>query len=490
MARRASSPKEFAARWLRRWKVPGASVAVVRRGRPAEFRAYGYRDRERRLPATPRTVYGLASVTKSFTALAILRLEEEGRLSVHDPVVRHLPAFRTPDPRATRRIELHHFLTHSSGIPPLPSIYYTTVRSLHDDPPFDPRVARRVGIDPDHAPIDTYEEILDYLARTRYRLLGAPGEVFSYSNEGFGLLGAVVEAVAGRTYESYVEEAILRPAGMRSTTFDSGILFRYPEVTVLYSPKRTGRRHPFVPSETWWDDTCLRAAGGLRSNVEDLSRYLEIFLAEGKVDGERVLGRAAVRKMTRPYVPTLPGFAYGYGVEVAPEFPGGPLVFHSGGLPGVSSFFVAAPRQGLGSVVLTNAEGVSAHRLALAELNRRLDRPLEAPLRAPLRPVRPQRSLAEFAGWYCSGEGIWVEVRPRQDHLRFDFRGIEVTNRNLRLRPAGSDRFVLSLGGAQGQVHFRRGPSGRPTALFVGFRWLRRRTAAERARAARGTAVW
>ncbi|MGI0156212.1 MAG: serine hydrolase domain-containing protein, partial [Thermoplasmata archaeon] len=200
MKETAAAFDAFARGWVRARKVPGLSLAVVERGRRPVARGYGFRDVAARLPATPRTVYGIASVTKSFTALAILRLEEAGKLTTDDPVVRHLPEFGTPEPRWTRRIRLHHFLTHSSGLPPLPSIYYSSIRSSARDPPYDPRVARRVGVDPDHRPIDTYEQLMEHLRTTRYRLLGPPGRYFSYSNEAFGLLGAVIERLTGRTY--------------------------------------------------------------------------------------------------------------------------------------------------------------------------------------------------------------------------------------------------------------------------------------------------
>ena len=480
----------FAQRWMHRWKVPGASLAVVEDGRRPFFRGYGFRDREARLPATPRTVYGLASVTKSFTAMAILRLEEDGRLSTRDPVVRHLPEFGTPDPRATRRITIHHFLTHSSGLPPLPSIYYTGARSLARDLPYDPRVARRVGIDPDHAPIDTYEQLMEYLRTTRYRLLGPPGRCFSYSNEGFGLLGAVIERVSGRTHESYLEEELLRPAGMRSTTFDSGVMFRQAEVTTLYSPQRTGKRHGFVPSQDWWDDTSLRACGGLRSNVEDLARYLQIYLNDGRVDGERVLTPASLRKMTTPQVEVSAGQHYGYGVFLRPDYHGTPLVYHSGGLPGVSSFFAVAPRRRLGGVILTNAEGVSAPRVLLAAINPRLGLPPETPLHDVPQPTASHAALGEYDGWYCSGEGIWLRSTALRDSLRFDFHGVELTTRGLRLRPAGADRFVLRLGGESAEVRFERDDRGRLWALFLGSRLVRRRSPVDLPRARAGNLVW
>ncbi|MGB7124355.1 MAG: serine hydrolase domain-containing protein [Thermoplasmata archaeon] len=480
----------FALRWLRRAKVPGASLSVVQRGRPDLDRGYGFRDREARLPASARTVYGLASVTKSFTALAILRLGEEGALSTQDPVVRHLPEFGTPDPKATPKIRLHHFLTHTSGLPPLPSIYYTAARSLVRDPPYDPRVARRVGVDPDHPPIDTYEQILEYLRTTRYRLLGPPGRVFSYSNEGFGLLGAVIERASGRTYESYVGEEILRPAGMRSSTFDAGVLRRFPEVTTLYSPKRTGARHPLVPSQEWWDDTCLRASGGLRSTTEDLSQYLRVFLDGGRVGRERIIGPASLRKMLTPHVEIGLGRYYGYGVAIRPDYHGTPLVYHDGGLPGVSSTLVALPEKHLGAAVLSNAEQVPAELLAMAAVNQRLGLPLETPLVDVPRPVPARGPLGRYEGWYCSGEGIWLTVSALPDSLRVDFRGIELTGRNLRYRPAGPDAFVRWHHGVPAYLRFLPGPVGRTSAVFLGWRVVRRRDPRGLARARRGDFVW
>jgi CubicO group peptidase (beta-lactamase class C family) len=475
---------------MRRWNVPGASVAVVERGRPTITQAYGYRDREAGLPATPRTVYGLASITKSFTALAILRLEEEGKLSTRDPIVRHLPEFGTPDARATPRITIHHFLTHTSGLPPLPSVYYASARSLARDPSYDPRLARRVGIDTDHAPIDTYEQMMEFLRMTRYRLLGPPGRYFSYSNEAFGLLGAVIERASGRAYEGYLEEEILRPAGMRSTTFDTGVMLRYPEVTTLYSPKPTGVRHGLVPSQTWFEQSCLRACGGLRSNVEDMARYVHIFLNDGRVDGERIVTSASIRKMTTPYAELSSGLYYGYGVHVHPDFHGSPLVSHGGALPGVSSFFVIAPQRHLGGVALTNVQGVRADLPLMSEINARLGLPLMTPIEVVPPLTEPEASLREYDGWYGSGEGTWFEMRARRNALWLDFHGTEGKLRGLTLRPAGHDHFVFRFAGQDAVARFVRDARGRLWAVFLSLRLVRRRASRDFPRARKGRLVW
>jgi CubicO group peptidase (beta-lactamase class C family) len=477
-------------RGMARGKTPGLSLGLLRPGRAPFARGYGFRNREARLPATPRTVYGIASVTKSFTALAILRLAEHGLLKVSDPVVRHLPELRIPGASSRRPIRIHHFLTHSSGLPPLPSIYYTSMRSVRRDPPYDPRIARRVGVDPGHVPIDTYEQLMRYLSEEKYTLLGAPGRCFSYSNEAFGLLGAIVERVSGRTYESFLEEELLRPAGMTSTTFDTGVLFRQPEVTTLYSPRWTGRRHSLVPSEEWWEDTCLRGAGALRTNVTDLLQYLQIFLTGGRVGRERIVSADSVAEMTRPHVPIRHGIHYGYGLAVRPDYHGTLLVHHSGGLKGVSSLIAAVPRRGIAGAVLSNADTANVEPLLAAAVNLALGLPPKTPFEETPKPLRTPVPTGPYAGWYCSGEGIWAEVRARKDHLRFDYRGIEAIEKNLRFRVAGNDEFVTRVHGQSGSVQFLRDASGRVEAVFLGWRVVRRRRRSDLPLAARGRMVW
>ena len=475
---------------MRRSRIVGLSLGIARAGRPVLARGYGFRDRERKLPATPATVYGIASMTKSFTALALLQLEEEGRLKVTDPVVRYLPEFRTPNARWTRRIQLHNFLNHSSGLPPLPSIYYASARSLARDPPYDPKVAKRVGVDPEHPPLDSYEQVMEFLASERYRMLGPPGRYFSYSNEAFGLLGAVIERVTGRTYESYLEEAILRPAGMHHSTFDTGIMLRYPEVTTLYSPKRTGARPRLVPSQDWWEDTCLRACGALRTNIEDLFSYLEIYRTGGRVGRERIVGPASLAKMLSPTIPIQPGLFYGYGIAVRPDYHGSLLAFHGGGLKGVSSEFAVIPKRGVAGAVLANVEMVPSPMALEAGVNLQLGLPMRTPFVDPPPPAAPPPSLREFGGWYGSGEGIWAEVTPRSHYLRLDYRGIEATATGLKLRPNGNDTFLLRARGQTGAMRFERDRRGRSWAAIMGWRLVRRRAARDLRNATRGRLTW
>jgi hypothetical protein len=277
---------------------------------------------------------------------------------------------------------------------------------------------------------------------------------------------------------------------MRSSTFDTGIMFRQPEVTTLYSPNWTHPRGPLVASQEWWEDTCLRAAGALRTNVHDLLRYLALYLGQGRVGTERILRPSSLAQMLHPWVAIQPEVFYGYGIAVRPDYHGHTLAFHDGGLKGVASQFAVVPELGLGGTVLANADGAPAPRVLAAGINRMLGRPLEEPfLPVPSR-TRTAPSLEEYGGWYASGEGIWLEVSPRRGHLRADFRGIETTARGLRLHPAGPDTFVSRRRGASGSARFVRDDRGRIWAATIGWRLVRRRRASELARARTGRMVW
>ncbi|MFZ1022628.1 MAG: serine hydrolase, partial [Thermoplasmata archaeon] len=303
-------------------------------------------------------------------------------------------------------------------------------------------------------------------------------------------LGAVIERASGQSYESYLESEILRPAGMAHSTFDPGIMFRFPEVTTLYSPRRTGARPRLVPSQDWWEDTSLRACGGLRTNVDDMLAYLEIYRTGGRVHREQIIAASSLRKMLRPGIEIRPGSYYGYGIEVLPDYHGNFVAGHAGGLKGVSSEFLVIPRKGIGGVVLANVENAPSAVALRAGINQLLGLPIRTPLRAIPSATAIPRSLREYEGWYCSGEGIWAKIRAVRRHLRLDFHGIEATMKGLRLKPNGNDSFVLRVQGQSGLIQFKRDERGQLWAAFLGWRLIRRRNPRELARARTSRMVW
>ena len=480
----------FISRLMKTRRIPGLSIGISRKGIPLVSRGYGFRDRESMLPATPRTIYGIASLTKSFTALCILKLEEDGRLRVTDPVTRHLPEFRTSDPRSSRKITLHHLLSHTSGLPALPTTHYAMLRSLARDDSIDARKLRRFGLDPDHPPLDSYEQVLDFLATARYRMLGPPGRYFCYANEAFGLLGAVIERLSGRTYESYLEEEVLRPAGMFHSTCDPGIMFRFPEVTTLYESRLKGGRARIRPSQEWLEDSCLRSAGGLRANVEDLLRYLEIYRTGGRVGSERIVGRSSVRKMLRPVIAIHPGHYYGYGLALKPDHHGYLVAYHGGGNRGVGAEITVVPEKGITAVVLSNLGGAASFKAAYAGINPLLGVPMDEDFFRPPQRREAPRSLREYSGWYCAGFGNWIRLTPAGDHLTASLSSPDWNVKGVRLVPVGPDEFRARLGRDSDPVRFVRTPEGRIKGLLWVW-WFHRRSSEREFRAApRGRTVW
>ena len=180
--------------------IPAVALAVAEEGTEVFAEGFGVREVGAGGEITPDSIFGVASVTKGFTALAIMQLAEAGKLSVDDLVVRYLPGYRTPDAMGTSATTIHHFLTHTAGLPPLASRFFALARAATDDPFAAPRPAWIA----EHAPLDTADDLLAYIAGLDFAPLGAPGECFSYCNEGFALLGAIVERVSGQHYVEYV----------------------------------------------------------------------------------------------------------------------------------------------------------------------------------------------------------------------------------------------------------------------------------------------
>ncbi|HLW48850.1 MAG TPA: serine hydrolase domain-containing protein [bacterium] len=450
----------YAERLLRSDEVPGAAVAAARSGTVVYARGFGAADRDAGIPAGPDTIFGVASVTKSFTAAAVMRLADDGRLSVDDPVVEYLPEFRLPRGDAPA-VRIHHFLTHTPGFPPLPSRWYAFGASAREDsdgtpPPVD------VGARP---PFETPEDLMSYLANGDWTPLGPPGACFSYCNEGYALLDAIVARVSGRPYTRYVAETILEPAGLTSTAFGpppphppAGAMPMPPGgVTTPYIAKKANGRRMILPARTWWYSEVWHPAGGICSTVTDLARYLELYRTGGMVGGRRVLSERAVAAMTRPHVRVGPGQGYGYGLSVLPEYRGGVLVGHHGGRRSISAQIAVVPSRGAAVAVLANLADAPVSAIAYGLVNV-LDGadPDVPPIVYPEYACPPER-LRVYAGEYRSAEGTLVRVSADGAMLT-----IVADDMRLATRPVGPDAFVVRPHGLEQYVHFL--VDGRPGA--------------------------
>jgi len=457
----------YAERMMAAYQVPGIAVAVAQDGKQVFGRGFGWRDRERELPVTENTVFGIGSITKSFTAVAIMQLEEEGKLSVEDPVVKYLPEFRVGKDGAAGKITIHHFLTHTSGLPPLPSLFLCMAPSMQGDPSVKD-FPLSVGVD-GKQPIYTYEQLMDFIAGLDVELLGPPGAYFSYSNDAYALLGAIVERVSGQSYESFVTERILEPLGMEHTTFDLKVMEQFPEVTELYAARENNGKEEAYAAPQWWEAPAMVAAGFLRSNVGDLLRYMEVYRTGGVGNGRRILSAESVTRMTAPHVWCEPGLYYGYGLVIHPNYHGVSLVEHGGGIKGVSAYVSCVPEKGVTGAALANLAGVPSGQILLGAMNVLLGLPVNTRRFDYPDYACPPERLERYAGEYRSGEGAQIKVSVTDGTLQ-----VEMQGKRTHARPVGVGMFVIKQKEEESLLRFLFNARGEVYAVASGFRIIPR----------------
>jgi CubicO group peptidase (beta-lactamase class C family) len=455
--------EDYMAKVMDVYSLPGASVAVARDGKTVYSKGFGWRDREEKLEATPDTVYGIGSITKSFTAVAIMQLEEQGKLGVDDLVVKHLPEFRVGKTDAHNSITIHHFLTHTSGLAPLPSLFGAMAKSMKQDQSVieSPQFEKLKQLDE----INSYEELMEFIKNLDIELLGPTGQFFSYSNDGWALLGAIVERVSGIKYEDYVVQNILKPLEMHHSTFDVEKMQSFPEVTMLYISKDEEGKEQVLRSPGWWEAPAMSPAGFLRSTVPDLLKYMEIYRAGGERNGTRILSTRNLRRMLMLHSQPQPNMFYGYGLAVHPNYHGVSLVEHGGGIKGVSAQVTCAPENGITVAVLTNLAGVPSAQMALAALNVEMGLPVETRRFEFKHYGCPRQTLSRYEGMFISGEGAAIEVSAAEDKL-------EITSeaKKYYARPIGVDMFALRMKEEEMFVRFLTNTRGDVWAVSFGFR--------------------
>lgn len=303
-------------------EVPGACVGVFRDGAPVMRCAYGLADLEGRVAATTATNYRLASITKQFTAAAILLLAEDGRLSIDDSVRRWLPM-----PDAADEIAIRHLLTHTSG--------------LAD---FEDLIAQRPAAQLTDA------DVLRLL-QAESRLYFSPGAGYRYSNSGYVLLGLIVGRASGMDFASFLQERIFLPLGMHGTVaFQEGISDIAHRAFGYSAAAQSWVRTDQSPTSATLGD------GGIYSSIDDLAKW------DAALDDDRLLRPASLRLAFEPATPTgEPGVAYGFGWRATGE-----TRWHSGESLGFRNVIVRNLAQRLSVVVLTNRGEPEPYPTALA----------------------------------------------------------------------------------------------------------------------------
>jgi len=400
--------EEFIVSRMRETRIPGLSIALVRKSEIVYARGFGFRCLERGLPATPGTIYGIGSITKSFTALAVLKLVEEGKIDLEDPVEKYVPLKL----RARGEpIRIHHLLTHTSGIAAL-SYAEAFIRGV-------------LGLDSSvWLPLSSPEDVISYMRGYEEWVVSRPGEKFFYLNEGYVLLGYIVSKVSGLDYKDYVRKNILEPLSMKRTYFDAWEVERDPDVATPYIVDRSGSH---VASRFPYGVT---ADGGILSNVLDMSRYVSMLIGKGRLGDVEIASRETVELMEQKYVDVpwelFGDEGYGYGLIVTERFFGRKLVQHGGSVLVYTAYMGYIPSDQLGVIVLANASGyplshVGVYALTLA-LGKNPDKELWF--------IRVENMLRKLEGVYEAYRGsIKYYVEKRGDFLELVYKDRYIENR-------------------------------------------------------------
>jgi CubicO group peptidase (beta-lactamase class C family) len=341
---------------MREAKLPGLSIAVVEKGKTIYAEGFGSRDRENNLPATPDTLYGIGSITKSFVASAILQLIEHGELELSDPVGEHVP-FKIglkDDP-----ITIHHLLTHSLGVPSLATSSVAFYKSVGYD----------TGI-PFGSPDDFYR----FINGAQGEITDKPGKRFFYHNAAWRTLGHIVQEKSGIPFHRYIKEKIMKPLGMDRSTLNTKDFNNDPDRITPYWKKPddsvTPTEFPYPNPEDNQPFSFMAAAGGITSSANEMAKYMNALIAKdsGLIshDSFELMQTLQIHRPDGYYGET----GYGYGVGITPDFHGRKMVSHGGSILVSTAHMSLVPEVGLGVIIMGNSakiayEAISESILAL-----------------------------------------------------------------------------------------------------------------------------
>ncbi|MBN3583304.1 beta-lactamase family protein [Algoriphagus aestuarii] len=320
--------------------IPGIAYGIVVDDQLMVSDAVGYMNLEKQVPAKPTTDFRIASMTKSFTAVAIMKLREEGKLALNDPVSDYIPemaniTYLTKDAPV---IDIENLLTMTAGFP--------------EDNPWGDRQ------------LDESNQMLLDMISEGITFSNVPSFQYEYSNTGFAMLGYIVSQVSGKPYQEYIQEEILKPLGMNQTYWE---IDEVPAEQLAIGYRWEDEEWKLEPM---LHDGSFGAMGGLITTIKDFSKYVSFHLSawpprNGKETGP--LKRSSLREMQTPQFPRLNNNAknykeepcpivsgYGFGLGIYQNCEGQKWVSHGGALPGFGSNYVFYPEYGIGIMAFCN----------------------------------------------------------------------------------------------------------------------------------------
>lgn len=400
------------------WKVPGTALAIVQGGEVLLTRAYGQRDLEADLPATPHTHFVICSITKSFTATAIALLHNDGVLDWSKPVRDYLPEFRLSDAVATERVTIRDLLSHRSGLP------------RHD----------WVHVPGDFSPAEMLP-LMRHIELSR-----DIRAAWQYNNLCYNVAGLLIERLSGQSFETFIRERLTNRLGMT-------VSFSLDELEAGAEPARPYKidvdtRLPGVrlPIRT-------TAAGAINTSVTDLANWMRLHLSKGEFDGERLLPAALVEQLHAPLAHVgkseFSEFGqahYGLGFQ-SNTYQGDRVVSHSGGWNGWGSLMTLMPEAGIGVAVLTNrspsevppiltwyildrlrgrepVDWLARFRKMRDEFIAHIPADKEAREKSRHQDTKPAHELAAYAADYAHPAYGVISIREQDGALHWSWRGM------------------------------------------------------------------
>jgi len=376
----ATKADEYLSAWTKQGRFSG-TVLIAKDGKVILRKGYGMANLELGVPNSPEMIYRIGSITKSFTALAILQLQAQKKLSVTDPIAKYVPEV----PQKWQQITLQQLLTHVSGIP---DFTRATAYAKAEDPLRIEHAMQELAAQP---------------------LMSAPGEKFAYSNSGYILLGRLVEKVSGVSYEQYITDNILKPAGLENTAYD--------HVRPILKNRASGYVFDgdHLVNAGMDDMSGTHSAGALHSTVDDLYKFDQA-LTDGKVFPKALLDQAfqpRVKWVAPP--PFNMDASYGYGWMSSSDF-GHKSLMHGGWVNGFVTEFTRYPDDKMVVILASNIEGPQVIGIEQGLAAVLFNQPYEVPVEH--KRIEVARSVLDrYVGTYHVVPGLDLKIYFEGDRL-------------------------------------------------------------------------
>lgn len=397
---------EYVARHLREVGAPGMTLSFVFRDGGSVQAGSGFADTKAGARVMPETLFEIGSISKSFAAVALLQMLDEGRVDLHRPIVEYLPWLKLEQRHGA--VTAHHLLSHTSGLPGAPLLPESVAAGL-----------------------ETFFK---------------PGEKFVYSNIGYLILGLLIETLDRRPFADALAARVLKPLGMNNSSplISNSLRSR---MAVGYAPELEDRPFPLRGrlAEAAWIEVDT-AAGGVASNATDMAAYMRMLLKRGAVGTRRLISEKSFELLTKPVVKAPfrgEEAAYAYGLWVSQNKEGATHLRHTGGMVAFSSSLNVDLTNGVAAFASVNASlsgyrPVAVTKYALELLNaERAGRELPAPPAAPP-PPDEVKNAADYVGTYTAPDGRQLLLRAEGDRLLLKYEGATIPLE----RSGGPDSFI------------------------------------------------